>query len=90
MLTPAQIKKQTTEARFSSRMDGLAEDLHDLKKKLDALNDLVHDDIGNPIIRIKREEADLLAGELRGIKAEIDTLVALREPDRRPPSLPVY
>ncbi len=90
MLTPAQITKETIEARFSGRMDSLAEDLHDLRKKLDALNDLIHDDIGNPIIRIKREEADLLAGELKGITAEIDTLVSLKEPSRRPPSLPVY
>lgn len=90
MLTQAQIKAETIKAIASSRMDSLAEDLHDLRKRLDSLNDLIHDEIGNPIIRIERQEADLLAGELKGIKAEIDTLVALREPNHRPPSLPVY
>lgn len=89
MLSPTQVTQEILKARFSGRMDSVAEDLHHLAKALREMADMIHDSNGNPIIRIQKEEAELLRGEFNMIKSEIDCLYSCKEPSRQPAELPV-
>ena len=89
MLSPTQINQEILKARFSGQMDSVAEDFHILSKKIKAMADMIHDTDGNPMIRIQKEEAELLRGEFNAMKGDIDTLYSLKEPSRHPAELPV-
>ena len=90
MLSPTQVTQEILKDRFSGQMDSVAEDFHLLAKKIKDMADMIHDSNGNPMIRIQKEEAELLRGEFNAMRGDIDTLYSLKEPSRQPAELPVF
>ena len=78
-MSQRQVQQSVLKSRFEERFDCWQVDLYEARKKLTAINDMLFDDIGNPIVRVGKKEIDAMLAEMRLLASEVATLASLQE-----------